>query len=65
MPNLSRRITKAAEESAQANRRIAAAEAKIARAFIDMLRADDEPDETPPPLPPKVAPPPKTQPPKK
>jgi len=65
MPNLSQRITKAAEESAQANRRIAAAEAKIARAFLDMLRADDELDETPPPLPPKGVTPPKNQPPKK
>jgi hypothetical protein len=65
MPNLSQRITKAAEESAQANRRIAAAEAKIARAILDMLRADDEPDETPPPLPPKPKTPPNTQPPKR
>jgi hypothetical protein len=64
MPNLSQRITKAAEESAQANRRIAAAEAKIARAFLDMLRADDEPDATPP-IPPKGGTPPKAQPPKK
>jgi hypothetical protein len=65
MPNLSRRITKAAEESAKATRRIVAAEGKIARAFMDMVRDDDASEQTPPPLPPKIKTPPKNQPPRK
>ena len=64
MPNLSRRITKAAEESAEATRRIAAAEQKIARSLIEMLD-DDDFEESPPPIPKTGAVAPKSQPPRK
>jgi hypothetical protein len=60
-----RRHTEALEKSARALKRIAAAEETIARNIGAFLRDDNEPDETPPPLPPKVATPPKTQPPRK
>ena len=64
MPSLSRRITKAAEESAEANRRIAASEQKIARALFELLD-DDESEDSPPPIPKPGAVPPKSQPPRK
>lgn len=63
MPNLSRRITKAAEESAEATRRITAAEQKIARSLMEML--NDEFEESPPPIPKPGAVAPKSQPPRK
>jgi hypothetical protein len=63
MFNLNRRHTEAVEKSARAKKRLADAEESIARDLGAFLR--DEPDETPPPLPPKSATPPKTQPPKK
>jgi len=65
MFNLNRRHTEAVEKSARAKKRLADAEESIARDLGAFLRDDDEPDETPPPLPPKSATPPKTQPPKK
>jgi|GEM_PF-3647794 len=61
MPNLGHRLTKASEESAQATRRIAAAEGKIARTLIDMVRDD----EAHPSRPMKNATPPKHQPPRR
>lgn len=51
MTSFSQRIAKAAAESANAERRIAAAENKIARTLLEMLREDDEAENRPPPLP--------------
>jgi hypothetical protein len=66
MPSPSQRIAKAAAESAEASRRLAAAEAKIASTFMEMIRDDDaENTATPPPLPKQGATPSKNQPPKK
>jgi hypothetical protein len=61
MPSPSQRIAKAAAESAEANRRLIAAEGKIARALIEMFRDEDQETETPPPLPKKDVPPKKDQ----
>ncbi|WP_371070231.1 hypothetical protein, partial [Salmonella enterica] len=55
---LSQRITQASAESTQAHRRILAAEKKIARAFIGMMRDDDASEKAPPP---KIPTPPKIQ----
>jgi hypothetical protein len=51
MPNLSRRITKAAEESVRSQQRISDAESKIVRAIVDLVSDDDE-EANPPAQPP-------------
>ena len=56
-----RRHTEALEKSARALKRIAAAEETIARNLGAFLRDGEEPEETPPPLPPKVTTPPKNK----
>jgi hypothetical protein len=65
MFNLNRRHTEAIEKSARAKKRLADAEESIARNLGAFLSADDESEETPPPLPKKSAPSPRTEPPKK
>ena len=65
MPNLSRRLTTASEESAQATRRITVAERKIARTLLDMLREEDGRKDAMPARPCKNGTPPKNQPPRR
>ncbi len=65
MFNLNRRHTEALEKSARAKKRIADAEESIARNLGAFLSDDDASEATPPPLPPKVTTPSKTQPHKK
>lgn len=63
MKSPSIRIQKATAQTQDANRRLAAAEQKIARTFLEMIDEDDAEDATnaarpaPPPLPAKNQPP--------
>lgn len=61
MSNLSRRLTKASDESARATQRIAAAEGHIMRSLIEMIETETNANERPmknvtPPRPTKTEP---------
>lgn len=47
MPNLSRRLTKASDESVRATQRIAAAEGRIVRSLIEFIETEEVTEERP------------------
>ena len=65
MQNLNRRITEAAEKTAQAQTRIAASKEKLVRNFGEFMRICDGADATAPEPVRKNDTPPKSQPPRK